>query len=155
LHFYQFNANKQIHGDLSLPNKMETRNLNGPLAIPFRVRLTSKDQATRSLVKSFNGLLQAVRVDPAMNGHDLTVALVLIRKVLDAMHNVVAMSHSEISRESGLSIGMVRRSLKKLNKSVYFHPIHPSQAELDAGGWTLRYIARLDLIRPATDRAAA
>lgn len=65
--------------------------------------------------------------------------------MIEALTNVTAMSLSDICKESGLAIGQVRHALRKLKKAEYFSVTQPSRAELNAGGWTLKYKARLEL----------
>src|SRR5262245_23885354 len=104
-------------------------------------RSLSKDPTESNFHRALNALLAEVKVDPGLNESDLRVALVLVNKMHDGRVDVASMSLSEICKNSHLSIGAVRHSLKKLKKSGYLKVIQPSQFELNQGGWTLKYRA--------------
>ncbi|WP_340671118.1 hypothetical protein [Bradyrhizobium ottawaense] len=129
--------------------------MSGPLAIPFRVRSISKDPDERNFVKAIDAVLQEVRMDPAMTRHDLMVTWVLLSTMIERRADVAAISRSDISEKSCLSIGKVRHSLRKLKKTGYFEVVLPSRAEVNEGGWTLKYKAKLDLLNPVELSKAA
>ncbi|BAL13496.1 MULTISPECIES: winged helix-turn-helix domain-containing protein [Bradyrhizobium] len=104
-------------------------------------RCLSEDPTESNFHRALNALLAEVKVAPGLNENDLRVALVLVNKMHDGRVDVASMSLSEICKNSHLSIGAVRHSLKKLQKAGYLKVIQPSEFELRQGGWTLKYRA--------------
>lgn len=105
------------------------------------LRLDAGDPISSNFHRALDALLAEVKVRPSMTERDLRVTWVLVSRMHDGRVDVVAMSQTEICKKSDLSIGVVRRSLRRLTEEGYFKVIQPSESELRNGGWTLKYKA--------------
>ncbi|WP_157790540.1 winged helix-turn-helix domain-containing protein [Bradyrhizobium japonicum] len=116
------------------------------------------DEQFRALLNNVDRLLRLIRTDPGMSrDSDLPVATILSYRMLETAGDVAAISHSEICKRSGLSVGAVRHSLRKLTAAGYFKVIRPSTIDPDIGGLPLKYQAQFEVGAPleAGGRAAA
>lgn len=86
-------------------------------------------------------LMQEIANDQNMRPADRTVAQVLLGS-LDTKRGDAQISHPEICRRTGLSLGKVRGALRRLAAGGYFAVIEPSGKELYYGDHARRYRPR-------------
>ncbi|WP_354101136.1 winged helix-turn-helix domain-containing protein [Bradyrhizobium sp. RT5a] len=86
-------------------------------------------------------LMQEIANDQMIRLADRAVAQVLLGS-LDSKRGDAQISHPEICRRTGLSLGRVRGALRRLAAGGYFAVIEPSGRELYYGDHARRYLPR-------------
>ncbi|MFK4561881.1 DNA-binding GntR family transcriptional regulator [Bradyrhizobium ottawaense] len=89
-------------------------------------------------------MMRVIANDQNMRSADIAVANVLLAS-LDPGRGDAQISHPEICRRTGLSLGKVRGALRRLAAGGYFAVIEPSGRDLYYGDHARRYRPQLEV----------